>query len=384
MRIEIATISRPPMQGASPVAGPGSDHPATDLAGTKDKTTTQAKTHDLGHLHGFDYLRVFFMMMVLLAHGNFFWDFASKRQESVGAGPNIWDYLYYQIQATAVPSFILMSMVLFSIKPPTWARAADRIKKLAYLYGFWVGAWILYSKLRPEPGLYGLFEFAIRGGGWVLYTFTVLMIMTPLCCLADWMNRRTRWLGPLISILVVVGTFSYLAIGQKWSHRYYYWVPSCFTMMPFVAVLLVPHLKRLRESSALRWKLIGALLLLWLMFAWVEWRFSLPDEMIKTEGWRNWLPKHARLSIQFGAIAVIVSSLGVKSRANSVVRFFANNSLGVYCIHPFVLRGIMEPVKRIVDPVAPGLSILAGCLTVAILCSLVSEFLRRAFRQRLI
>ncbi len=353
-----------------------------ELVKSSSKHTSQSE--EFGHIQGFDYLRVFFMMMVLLAHGDFFWTFGSQRQALVGAGPNVWDLLYYQVQATAVPSFVLMSMVLFTMKPPTWARAVDRIKKLAYLYGFWVGAWILYTKLRPEPGFYGLLEFVIRGGGWVLYTFTVLMIMTPLCSLAAWMNQRSKWLGPLISMLVVVGTFTYLVIGHKWSNRHYYWVPTCFTMMPFVAVLLIPHLKKFQTSSAFRWKWVGVMVLASLACALVEWRFSLPDEMIKTTGWRNWLPKHARLSVQFGAIATIMASLGVKSRANSLVRFFASNSLGVYCLHPFVLRGIMVPVQKIVDPIAPGLSILAGCLAVAVFCSLVSEFLRRAFKHRLI
>lgn len=342
------------------------------------------KAHDLGHLHGFDYLRVFFMMMVLMAHGDMFWDFGFFRQAMVGAGPNVWDYLYYHVQSTAVPSFILMSMILFSMKPPTWERAVDRIKKLAYLYGFWVGAWVLYSKVRPEPGWYGCFEFLIRGGGWVLYTFTVLMIMTPLCCVADWMNKKNKWLGPILSILVVLGTFCYLFVGTKWAHRYYYWVPTCFTMMPFVAVFMIPHLKKFQFSSSSRWKWIAVLLLLSLGLALVEWRFALPVEQITTTGWRNWLPKHARLSVHFSAIAVIIASLGVKSRADSLVRFFARNSLGVYCIHPFVLRGIMVPVKRIVDPFAPGMSILVGCVTVAVICALISEFLRRAFKQRLI
>jgi surface polysaccharide O-acyltransferase-like enzyme len=372
-----------PEQTSSPV-GLGSHSQEGQAVQVRSKERSSNPNHDLGHLEGFDYLRVFFMMMVLLAHGDFFWNFGSQRQAAVGAGPNLWDLLYYHIQSTAVPSFILMSMLLFSIKPPTWERAVDRIKKLAYLYGFWVAAWILYTKLRPAPGLYGLFEFVIRGGGWVLYTFTVLMIMTPLCCVAHELNKKAKWLGPLLGILVVVGTFAYLTQGQKWSHRHYYWVPTCFTMMPFVAVLMVPHLKYLRATSAARWKWIGIMLLVAFVCALIEWRFSLPNEMVKETGWRNWLPKHARLSIQFTAVALVIASLGVKTLANSWVRFFAKNSLGIYCLHPFVLRGIMVPVKRIVDPIAPELSIIAGCVTVAIVCALISEFLRRAFRQRLI
>lgn len=348
----------------------------------KSKGQTAAQAHELGHLQGFDYLRVFFMMMVLMAHGDFFRDLAVKREAVVGVGVNAWDYLFFHVQSTAVPSFILMSMVLFALKTATWGQCVDRVKKLAYLYGFWVGAWVLYSKVRPAPGIYEFLEFAFRGGGWLFYTFTVLMLLTPLCWLAVKLGPKGRWVGLAVSALAVLGTFLYLRMGFKWTHRSYYWVPTCFVMMPFVAVLLNPHLKLLQTSSRVRWKWVGILCLLSLASAWFEWRLAAPYDEITP--FRTWLPKHARLSAQFGAVAMIVGSLGVKSRANSVVRFFAKNSLGVYCIHPFVLRGIMEPVKRLVNPVAPDLAILAGCVAAAVICSLVSEFLRRAFGHRLI
>ena len=373
---------------SSPVTGPpGAIVPATvgrdGNDGMQTKGGTSKPSQDLGHIQGFDYLRVFFMSMVLLAHTNFFATFGDQRQAAIGPGPNIWDLLFFQLQSTAVPAFVLMSLLLFSVKTPTWKRSWDRVKKLAYLYVFWVTAWVLYSKSRPEPGLYGLFEFLIRGGGWVLYTFVVLMIVTPLSVVAHRMSQKSTWLGLAISMLVVIATFAYLHDGYKWVRCYYYWVPTCFVMMPFAAVLLVPRLKQLKSSTALRWKWVLGLLLIAAICALVEWHFSAPSSYIDHLR-RVWLPKHARPSVQFTAMALIVASLGVKSEVNVIVRFFARNSLGVYCLHPFVLRGIAAPVQRIVDPIAPGLSILASCVAVAVFCSLVSEFLRLAFKQRLV
>lgn len=352
--------------------------------GMDKKGETGSSSTGLGHIPGFDYLRVFFMLMVLLAHTNFFSTFGDQRQAAIGPGPNIWDIVYFQLQATAVPAFVLMSLLLFSVKIPTWECSWDRVKKLSYLYVFWVGAWVLFSKCRPEPGFYGLLEFLFRGGGWVLYTFVVLMILTPLSVVAYRMSQKSSWLGLAISMLVVIATFAYLHDGYKWLRNYYYWVPTCFVMMPFAAVLLVPRLKELKTCAALRWKWVLGLLLISAICALAEWHFSAPREHIFEPLKRVWLPKHARPSVQFSAMALIVASLGVKSQVNVIVQFFSRNSLGVYCIHPFILRGIADPVRSIVDPIAPGLSILASCVVIAVVCSLISEFLRLAFKQRLI
>jgi len=334
------------------------------------------------HLDGFDYLRVFFMMMVLMGHANLFWDMADKRELVVGHGPNVWDFLYFEVQSSAVPTFILMSMVLFSLRPPSWSRTVDRIKKLGYLYCFWVGAWILYTKARPSPGILGWIEFLLRGGGWLFYTFASLMVLTPLCWVASNLPRRGQWAGLWISVLGVVATFLWVYDDMKWLHHHYYWVPSCFMMMPFVAAILAPYLNRFRESGSMRMKWIAVMLLVGLATALLEWKYSAPSEFITGE--RRWVPKHARLSVQFNAIAMLIFSLGVKKPVNRVISFFARNSLGVYCLHPFILRGFIEPAKRLIGPYAPDLAIPVGCLVVAVFCSLVTEFLREAFKHRLI
>lgn len=334
------------------------------------------------HLNGFDYLRVVFSILVVLTHANFFGDFANKWEVTHGLGPNIWDYIYFQIEAASVPSFVLMSMILFALKRPTLSQAWERVRKLAYLYGFWVGAWVLQSRLRPEPSVYGWCEFIIRGGGWVFYTFTVLMILTPICCLAERMRKKSEWLGPVLSALVVVGTFIYLHDGFKWTRQSYYWVPMCFSMAPFTAVWMVPRLNEFKASKSMRMKYISICILVSAVCALIEWKLSAPRNLLPY--WHAYLPKHARPSIQFLAVALMIGSLGVEKRTPKLIQFFARNSLGVYCLHPFMLSGIGGPVQRLVASHAPNLAILAGALSVVVCCSLISEFLRKAFRERLI
>lgn len=340
------------------------------------------QSEDGKHLHGFDYLRAAFSFLVVLAHSNFFGYFANQWDQAHGAGVNIWDILYFQLQASSVPSFVLMSMLLFALKRPNLALAWKRVGKLFYLYGFWVGAWILQSRLRPEPSIYGWLEFIIRGGGWVFYTFIVLMILTPMCCLAEKMRTKSEWFGPIISGLVVIGTFTYLHEGFKWTRQSYYWVPMCFAMAPFIAVWMVPRLEEIKCNKLLRIKYISAFVLISIICAIVEWQFRSPQELLPH--WRAYLPKHARLSVQFMAVAVIIASLGVTQRVPNLIQFFARNSSGVYCLHPFVLSGIGGPVQKLVAVYAPSMAIFSGALTVVVVCSWISEFLRKAFRERLI
>ena len=343
---------------------------------------TASLANELGHLHGFDYLRVFFMMMVLLGHTNFFWHMADSREQVIGAGPNVWDFLSFGVQSTAVPSFILMSMLLVSLRQSTWQNTVERVKKLAYLYGFWVTAWVYYSKSKPEQSVFGWIEFVLSGGGWLFYTFASLIILTPFCWVASRLTRRGQWVALMISIGVVAGSFVWVRVGFKWVYHPYFWLPTCFAMMPFAAAILVPHLKRFRESAAARYKWVAIMLVLGIIAAILEWKFSAHREVLVGE--RRFVPKHARLSIQFTAVAWLLLSLGIRRPANRVITFFARNSLGIYCIHPFLLRAVMIPMRKIGDPISPELTILATCAVLAVTCSLVSEFLRKAFKQRLI
>jgi surface polysaccharide O-acyltransferase-like enzyme len=338
--------------------------------------------HGDSHFDGFDYLRFFFMVMVLFAHTDFFAYFGNQYAKNHGPGANFWDVLYLQVQSCAVPTFVLMSMVLFCAKPPTLSRAWNRIKKLGYLYGFWVGAWVVHSGLRPAPTLYGVVEFLVRGGGWVLYTFFVLMLMTLVCCLAEKMKKFNSWLGPLLAIMVIICTFAYLVDDLKWTRKMYYWVPFSFVFAPFIAVWLTPKIHELRESGKLRWKVAGIFIILAVISAFIEWHFSAAEKLHLE--WRSFLPKHARPSVHFTAVAVIVLSLAIQTKAPRWVLFFARNSLGVYCLHPFILRGVAQPVIDLVNPIAPNLSILAAVVVLAVFCSFISEFLRKAFKERLI
>lgn len=343
-------------------------------------------TNKVARLCGFDYLRVFFMVSVIVGHANLVKGWAEDRAARVGPGPNLWDYFYFHLQSCAVPAFVLVSMILFLLKTPTWERTRARLTNLGYLYGFWVGAWVLYTKSKPEhPGIPGIIEFLLRGGNWVFYFIAVLIICTWLGWVAGNLSRRGRWVGLGLATAALGGTYGWLLQNDRWVHSHYYWVPTCFTMMPFVAALMVPHLETLRGSPSVRWKWIGIFVGLAILAALWEWRHALPAEVLDEE--RRWIPKHARFSIQFGALAMVLLAIGVKAKPGRVISFLSRNALGTYCLHPFVLGGFVKGTAAVLGKYLPqwqSASIVLGCAVLIVCCSFATEFLRRAFRHRLV
>lgn len=347
-----------------------------------EKNVMKKSVDEKSHFHGFDYLRVLFMMMVLLGHSNFFFEAALHREKVVGAGPNFWDFMYYELQSAAVPSFVLMSMLLFAIRKPSWAKTVDRVKKLGYLYAFWVGAWVLCTKIRPEMSLAGIIEFFLRGGGWLFYTFATLMLLTPVCWLVTKLNKKLLIGAFIASVLIVLATFYWIYKDFKWINGDYYWLPSCFIMMPVIAVIIIPYIPSLKENFKLRNIVLLASLLLGVGLAIAEWQYHAPVEMVNNE--RNWMTKFARLSVHFVALSLLVGSLSFKNRAPFIIRFFARNSLGVYCLHPFMLGGLVGIVKPFSKSLPTHIYLFVGCLFTAVVCSLLTEFLRKTFENRLV
>jgi surface polysaccharide O-acyltransferase-like enzyme len=345
-----------------------------------DQTTSAEKSKI--HLHGLDYLRVFFMIMVLLGHANFFMEMAVNRENTTGPGQNFWDYLFFQVQAVGVPAFVLMSMLLFVVKPPTWARTKDRVVKLSYLYIFWVGAWMYVTRPKIELNVWAVLELVLRGGGWLYYTFATLIVLTPVCWLASKLSRKGLWCGLAVSAGIVAGTFYYAYQEYRFVTKPVYWMPTCFCMMPFVALLLVPRLSLFCDLPRMRYKWAAFCIGLGLLFSALEWRFAVPYELIGE--YRSWIPKFARISVHCSAVALLLLALGIKHPANRIVSFFSRNSLGVYCIHPFILGGIVRNTKAVIPDSIHLFALPIACFITALFSSLLAELLRKAFKQRLI
>ncbi len=322
------------------------------------------------------------MVSVIAGHVNLVTGLACQRAAEIGPGPNFWDHLYFDLQSSAVPSFVLISILLFCMKQVTWESTLKRLLKLGYLYIFWVSAWIVHSKPVVKPGVLGLIEFILRGGGWLFYFIAVLILMTLLTAGIAALKGRWRQVGYAASLATFLATVLWVSHDYRWTQGQYYWVPTCFTLLPCFALWLAPRLESLIEDRAARWRLAVGLLACGVVAALVEWHFAAPANLIDES--RKWVPKHARFSINFDAAMIVVLSLGIRCKPGRIVSFLAKNALGIYCLHGFIVGGVVKGVDRVLGGRFPALVIPFGIVATVCICAAGAEFLRRAFRERLV
>lgn len=322
------------------------------------------------------------MVSVITGHANFAVTWAADLAGRIGQGPNFWDYFYFNVQSIAVPTFVLISNLLFCMKPVTWVRTQARLQKLAYLYVFWVGTWVYCTKPVIEMKALSLLEFILRGGGWLFYFIAVLILTTMQTAVIAVIARKWQAVALGVSAFILLATQWYVSIDYRWVKSNYYWVPSCFVLIPCFAVWLSQQLPLLATDNKARWRWALLLLAGSVATGLFEWHFAVPPELL--DEFRKWVPKHARFSIQFASLATVILSLGIRRQPGPVVRFFARNSLGIYCLHGFVIGGFIKAAQGVLGDRFPLLVIPAACFGVILACAIAAEFLRRAFRQRLV
>ena len=339
---------------------------------------------DLGgnRLPGFDYLRVCFMLSVISTHANLVISWAVDLEKYVGLGPNFIDFFYLHIQSAAVPTFILLSSFLFCSKPVTWSRTRSRLKKLSFLYIFWVSAWVYYTRPVVEMNFLSILELVLRGGGWLFYFIAILILMTIQTAVIAVVSKKWQLFALGLCALILLVTEWYLTSNYRWMVTYYYWLPNCFVLLPSFAVWLSQNKTCFTTDSRTRWRWVLLLLTASIIAGLIEWHFSAPRELIDEA--RRWLPKHARFSIQFTALAIVIIGLGIRRQPGVIVKFLARNALGIYCLHGFVIGGFVKASRIIVGEYLPVLVIPLACVGVTVACALASEFLRKAFQHRLI
>lgn len=320
------------------------------------------------------------MISVVSVHSGFTLALATNYNASKTIAPNIWDYIQFNVQATSVPTFVLISCILFSSKPFTWQRFASRQLSLLYLYIFWVGLWMYYTKPAFVLDLKILFELFLRGGGWQFYFLAVIILMT--CVNALLMNKSK--VIRVITFSASVFIFLYFEIvtisSRSWADTPNYWNPCCFLLLPCFAVLLNRYKEFILNKHCAA--IIACLIALTISVAIVEWHFAIPGELLPSD--RRWLPRHARLSVHLTALAVVICAMKFNPKPRRFVSFLARNSLGVYCLHGFILGGVLTFFQSTIGFYNQELSIAISCAFVIIACIIASEVLRKILQHKII
>jgi peptidoglycan/LPS O-acetylase OafA/YrhL len=334
------------------------------------------------YLPGFEYLRVLCMCMVLYTHNEIASKYMNQYLNSISSSPHWMDVVCYQLRTIAVPIFTLISMILFVSKDRSKQELKARIVNLAYIFLFWSFIGIMTSRARPKEGIFEWFQFFYTGGYSEYYFINNLIVCTILSYWASKMTRKLTIVLFVISIILCFSMFLWFASGYYWLYMRGAWTPTAFIMMPFAAVLLKPYVLGSHAASSAKYRIVLILGLLTVVFAFIEWRFHAPFELIGE--YRQWLPWHSRLSNHFLAMIVVILASGVRRKSGKLIRYLSKNSLGVYCSHWIIMWNIVYASDRYLTHISPFLSFAVSYLAVFAICLIFTEFLRRALQHRLV
>lgn len=323
---------------------------------------------------GFDWLRAMFIAFVVSMHLNLTQEMAGQT-----VGITIPDLVFSQIFCTAVPGFLLIAVFLQFVKKPDAMAVRNHLSGIFYLYAFWVSAWILLTRARPEPSLFGLVRFILQGGGWAYYFFTLLiLVQLQRILICNWPNR---WLGAGLaaSLLTIAGIFWWMALdGHSWMRVPTYWWPISILPIPFAAGLLARHHALICRSSR-HWAILvaGCIVASGGTAVW-EWSLAGPSGR---DPMRSFVPEYLRLSPLLLVVAFVLMALKLK-HSPRVIGFISRNSLGIFCLHVFVLRGVQDRISGLIPNPVTASFITLGVILFGI--GLVTELVRKVFKSRLV
>lgn len=332
------------------------------------------------HLHGLDYLRALMMLAVVAWHVKVFGrSDAFDPERWRGYVPELSDFLNFNFLLLAVPMFLLIAMFLVSMKAhmgPAYFRR--RLKYLAILYIFW-SALSIYAFHRDRETLHhlanfrNLFMFSISGGESLFYFFFSLLVLTSIAWLIRRMSTRLLWifLGASMA-LVYVNSVEAILRPDRWP-LVAYWNPLNFISYAFVGALLWRYWQAgsFREWTVRYCVLLALLGTAFVFLSWIEWHWLPSHASLIVNGYM--LPTYTRFSLVVGATILFLLSLGIRRPAPGWIKVLSESSLGIYCLHEFVLRA--EVIQRIPVPVALQFILVVGISLAAV------QFVKMAMRM---
>lgn len=346
------------------------------------------------HIHGFDYLRALFAILVVVWHANGI-GFLAQLNPDLQHWINIF---YYNICLLAVPIFFSISLFLFYKKQKIDKSylLQKRLIDLIQIYCAWMFVGIVFNSSLSR-GVYILNILSVKdllrtmvvGSRGELFFLFSLILMSFLCFLNSIVflrnskNIRIQCILALLSLLILpIACFYTLKTGQTVFSAY--WNPICFLPYIFSSYLILTIfdesstnsnlylLKLFRERSIL---VISIMFFGFIMLSWLEWKtFNVPNTF---QGYL--LPPYARVSLVIGSFLICYFAiLYMQKLPPYLVRSLSKESLGIYLMHNYFLfftglliaklqtfQFLQIPLKIIFNPivnviVAVTLSVIAS------------------------
>lgn len=320
---------------------------------------------------GFDYLRVIFIICVIYMHLHKF----PPNQN------NGWlnYFFYYVLCCSATPGFLLISLYLQGIKTKSNKSSYGDLANYVYLYIFWVACWCLLTKNYPEPSISGVINHLLQGGGWSFYFFAAL-IYTHIARIyvSSWKDKYL-WSGLVMSLVITSTICCKLFMDHGLlSENTTYWWPVNFIPAPFIACLLERNREVIKSDAKVASKLCLGLFLSAIVVMFLEIRVI---QYFSSDHSYQIIPEYLRASPWLFATCLMIYAHKIKV-SNKVVGYFARNSLGIFCLHAFVLDGVGKLMKKMI--ISEGYWTFATLFLIIAGCALAAELFRKVLRSRLI
>lgn len=335
--------------------------------------------------YGFDYLRAFMSLAVVAWHLRVFglsgfFDPEGYRHHFITFS----DIINMQVLLLAVPVFFLVSLFLYfehgAMDNHYFVR---RVRKIAGLYGFWLAVFLViygcsygFSSLVPVGG-WDLLRKIISGWGSLYYFFFSLLLLTCLARFIAPFPRRLVWLLLAVSLAVLWVMDLLVKSGVTSGSLVAYWNPVNFLPYLFLARLFADYNGRQDLTSNPFPLALFILLTMGCVLAAVgEWHWLISGHNFAYNDCA--LPCYTRVSLALGAAIVFRLSWFIRYRPNYVVRFLADYSLGLYCLHGYASwflyhRLVATPDNHGATVMAFGLIVLISLLVSMVLRSLLGR-----------
>jgi len=253
------------------------------------------------------------------------------------------DIVNFYILLLAVPLFFIVSNYLFSGKIYDTAYLIRRVIWYLKLSLFWSVTLLFFryagrkaAVVFPSNLFEGL-EFILRAGRTPYYFFISLSIMTVIAHFAKKLSTKYLFICTILSI-GVVSFAPLLVIRTHLTALTTFWSPLNFIPYPFIA-LVIHRLNLGGHSGQLYRAVIPACLALGIILAIMDWTVY-PDEVFFFQS-RFAIPAYMRPSLVFLGTGIFLASIHWTRWNNRCLSFMSENSLSLYCLHPFFV-----PLKR--------------------------------------
>ena len=329
-------------------------------------------SHSNPHCYpGFDYLRALLALGVIAWHVHLFGTSELFRPgQGTHASIEPSDVLNFQVLALAVPTFFLMSMVLFieRVRQRGAPYFQQRLQFVLTLYLGWVALWTVLTWAQPAHhfgNLNSTLHFIVRGGFSVFWFFFSLLVLIIVAYGVRKSSKPLLWALLVGSIGILVLSNLLARTDGKWAWLVAHANPLNFVPYVFIAALLGHNAHKVARNKPFFFALIvGFILTSMGELTWLPHDNYFPHNDVL-------IPVYSRLSLVIGSVLLVLFACRIQRPPPQAIRWLARYSLALYCLHPFLIYAMVRL------PMAPPVQSFEGFLILVAVCCALAVFLQR-------